>query len=76
MFKVYIGELEVDQSICHRRNTHNHSREHIQNIIRQWEKTPASYTRVDLTPFIQDAAIEEVSDIFLVPLSFIRKNDR
>ncbi|XP_037803797.1 uncharacterized protein LOC119598228 isoform X3 [Penaeus monodon] len=59
-FEVYIGELEVDQSICHRRNTHNHSREHIQNIIRQWEKTPASYTRVDLTPFIQDAAIEEV----------------
>ncbi|XP_042861538.1 YLP motif-containing protein 1-like isoform X3 [Penaeus japonicus] len=59
-FEVYIGELEVDQSICHRRNTHNHSREHIQNIIRHWEKTPAAYTRVDLTPFIQDAAIEEV----------------
>lgn len=59
-FEVYIGELEVDQSVCHRRNTHNHSKEHITAIIDKWERTPRNLTKVDLTPLAQDAAIEEV----------------
>lgn len=57
---MYIGELEVDLSACHRRNTHNHSKEHIARIIEGWERTPISFTKVDLTPLAQDAAIEEV----------------
>ncbi|MPC16006.1 YLP motif-containing protein 1 [Portunus trituberculatus] len=59
-FEVYIGELEVDQSVCLRSNTHNHPKEHIARIINGWERTPQSLTRVDLTPLAQDAAIEEM----------------
>lgn len=58
--QVYIGELEVDLCVCHRRNTHNHSKEYITRIVEGWERTPPSYTKVDLTSLSQDAAIEEV----------------
>lgn len=50
----------MDLCVCHRRNTHNHSKEHIAKIVNAWERTPRSYTKVDLTPLAQDAGIEEV----------------
>ncbi|XP_068210451.1 YLP motif-containing protein 1-like isoform X6 [Palaemon carinicauda] len=59
-FEVYVGSLEVDMGTCMQRNTHNHSREHINRIISTWQPTPISCTKVDLTALAQDAAIEEV----------------
>ncbi|XP_064101704.1 uncharacterized protein LOC135212188 [Macrobrachium nipponense] len=59
-FEVYIGGLEVDMATCMQRNVHSHSREHISRIISTWQPTPVSCTKVDLTAFAQDAAIEEV----------------
>jgi len=61
---VYIAEVESrDLAECHHRSTHKRSLPHVQKLQENWQKTPKSFNRVDLTSMAQDAQIENVINL-------------
>jgi YLP motif-containing protein 1 len=59
--QVYICEMDMDVSMCTKRNIHNRTEEDIADIVKNWEETPRHHLRVDVRSLLQSVAITEVS---------------
>lgn len=73
--------MDMDLTMCSKRNIHNRTEEDIANIIKNWEETPRHYLRVDVRSLLQSVAITEVSIVVLFVLNILtrqagRKNSR
>lgn len=53
--------MDMDVSVCIKRNIHNRAEKDIEDIVKYWEETPRHYLRVDIRSLLQSAAITEVS---------------
>lgn len=69
--QVYICEMDMDLTMCTKRNIHNRTEEDIANIIKNWEETPRHYLRVDVRSLLQSVAITEVSIVVLCVLNIL-----
>lgn len=52
--------MELDASICYKRNIHNRTLEDIQSISDQFFPTPVHHIQLDPTTLLQSAAIPDV----------------
>ena len=69
--QVYICEMDMDLTMCSKRNIHNRTEEDIANIIKNWEETPRHYLRVDVRSLLQSVAITEVSIVVSCVLNIL-----
>lgn len=69
--QVYICEMDMDLTMCTKRNIHNRTEEDIADIIKNWEETPRHHLRVDVRSLLQSVAITEVSSIMLCVLNIL-----
>jgi len=58
---VYIAEVEESVENCVKRNIHHRSKEQIQKIHRNWERTPSNLVKLDILTLLQDEAVQDVS---------------
>ncbi|XP_053608288.1 YLP motif-containing protein 1-like isoform X4 [Plodia interpunctella] len=59
-FQAYVCTMELDASVCHKRNIHNRSLEDIEVISARFFPTPPHHIQLDPTTLLQSAAITEV----------------
>jgi len=59
-FEVYIAELfgEIDQ--CLERSIHKRTKHDVEEMLREWEKAPVYYKRLDVSSLLQQAGIDDV----------------
>lgn len=43
-----------------KRNVHKRTKEEIQKISRNWERTPSQFVKLDIRTLLQDEAVQEV----------------
>ncbi|XP_018571629.1 YLP motif-containing protein 1 isoform X2 [Anoplophora glabripennis] len=63
-FQVYICQLDLDPTLCTKRNIHNRNEAEIEECIAGWEPTPNHHPTIDASGFLQsaitDVEMEEV----------------
>jgi len=58
--KSFVVEMEADAQACATKNEHGRTHEEIEKTLKNWEPSPSSLTRLDITSLLQKAAINEV----------------
>uniref|UniRef100_A0A5F9CCI1 YLP motif-containing protein 1 n=1 Tax=Oryctolagus cuniculus TaxID=9986 RepID=A0A5F9CCI1_RABIT len=64
-FEVYLAEMSADNQTCGKRNIHGRKLKEINKMADHWEAAPRHMMRLDIRSLLQDAAIEEVSVLWL-----------
>lgn len=55
-----MSEIEETVDVCVKRNVHKRTKEEIQKISRNWERTPSQFVKLDIRTLLQDEAVQEV----------------